>query len=64
MSGHFDVLVTVDQNLQYQQNLTAYAVAFVVLRARRSTYPMLKPLMPDLLERLETVKPGEVIVVS
>ena len=64
MSGHFDVLVTVDQNLQYQQNLTAHAVAIVVLRARRSTYPMLKPLMPELLERLETINPGEVIVVS
>ena len=64
MSGHFDVLVTVDQNLQYQQNLGGYAVAIVVLRARRSTYPMLKPLMPELLERLETVKPGEVVVVG
>jgi hypothetical protein len=64
LSGRFDLLVTVDQNLQYQQNLTAYAVAIVVLRARRSTYPMLKPLMPELLERLENIKPGEVVVIS
>ena len=64
MSGHFDVLVTVDQNLQYQQNLSAYALAIIVLKARRSTYLMLKPLMPELLERLEAVRPGEVVVVS
>ena len=64
MSGHFDALVTVDQNLQHQQNLTEYAVAIVVLRARRSTYPMLRPLMPELLERLENVKLGEVVVIS
>jgi len=64
MSGSFDVLVTVDQNLQYQQNLSAHTVAIVVLKARRSTYPILKPLMPELLERLETIKPGEVAVVS
>jgi hypothetical protein len=64
MSGHFDLLVTVDQNLQYQQNLTAYAVAIVVLRARRSTYQMLKPFMPELLAHLENVKPGEVVVIS
>jgi hypothetical protein len=64
MLGHFDVLVTVDQNLQHQQNLSAYALAIVVLKARRSTYQMLKPLVPELLERLETVKPGEVVVVS
>jgi hypothetical protein len=64
MSGRFDVLVTVDQNLQYQQNLSPFALAIVVLKARRSTYPMLKPLLPVLLERLENVKPGEVVVVS
>jgi hypothetical protein len=64
VSGRFDVLVTVDQNLQYQQNLSAYALAIVVLKARRSTYPVLKPLMPELLQRLETVKPGEVVVVG
>src|SRR5215216_6757290 len=64
MSGHFDVLVTVDQNLQYQQNLSAFGLAVIVLKARRSTYPLLKPLMPKLLERLENVKPGEAFVVG
>ncbi len=64
MSSDFEVLVTVDQNLQYQQNLSTFAVAVIVLKARRSTYPMLKPLMPHALERLETIRPGEVAVVS
>jgi hypothetical protein len=64
MSGRFDVLVTVDQSLQHQQNLSAYALAVVVLKARRSTYPMLKPLIPAMLEQLETIKPGEVVVLS
>jgi hypothetical protein len=54
----------VDQNQQYQQNLTAYAVAIVLLRARRSTYPMLKPLMSELLGRLENIRPGEVVVLG
>ena len=63
-SGQYDVLVTVDQNLQYQQNLNASALAIIVLKARRSTYPMLKPLMPKVLESLEEIKPGEVVVVS
>jgi hypothetical protein len=49
MSGRFDVLVTVDQNLRYQQNLGAYALAVVVLKARRSTYLMLKPSYPHCL---------------
>jgi hypothetical protein len=63
-SGKYDVLVTVDQNLQYQQNLKTLAIAIIVLKAERSTYPMLKPLMPQVLETLEKIKPGEMIVVN
>ncbi len=58
------VLVTVDQNLQYQQNLKTLTIAIIVLKAERSTYPMLKPLMPQMLETLEKIKPGEMLVVS
>ena len=63
-SGQYDVLVTVDQNLQYQQNLKIFAIAIIMLKAKRSTYPMLKPLMPQALEALAKIKPGELIVVS
>jgi predicted nuclease of predicted toxin-antitoxin system len=63
-SGQYAVLVTVDQNLQYQQNLKTLATAVIVLKAKRSTYPMLKPLMPQVLETLETIKPGEIIILG
>lgn len=63
-SGRHDALVTVDQNLPYQQNLNNVALAVVVLKARRSTYPMLKPLMPKVLETLARIKPGEVVTVG
>jgi hypothetical protein len=63
-SGQYDVLVTVDQNLQYQQNMKDFAIAILVLKAKRSTYPMLKTLMPHTLEALEKIKPGEIIIVS
>ena len=62
-SGQYDVLVTVDQNLQYQQNLKTFDIAIIVLKAKRSTYPVLKPLMPHVLEVLEKIKPGEIITV-
>lgn len=63
-SGRYDVLVTVDQNLHYQQNLTTFAIAVIVMKAKRSTYPMLKPLMPQVLETLEKIQPGEVSIMS
>jgi hypothetical protein len=62
-SGHYDVLVTVDQNLQYQLNPKSFALAIIVLKAKRATYPLLKPLMPQVLETLEKIKPGEMMIV-
>jgi predicted nuclease of predicted toxin-antitoxin system len=63
-SESYDALVTVDQNLRCQQNLHTIALAIIVLKAQRSTYPMLRPLMPKVLEALAKIKPGEVVVVD
>lgn len=63
-AGRFDVLVTVDQNLQYQQNLENFAIAIIVLKAPRSTYPMLKPLIPKTIDAVEKIRPGEIVIVS
>src|SRR5438045_1127727 len=63
-SGRYDVLVTVDQNLTYQQNLKSFHIAVVVLTAKRSTYPFLRPLMPQVLVALDTITAGDVVVVK
>jgi len=63
-SDQYDVLVTVEQNLQCQQNLENLTVAVIVLKAKRSTYPMLKPLMPQVLSILEKIETGEIVTVS
>ncbi|PYS90679.1 MAG: hypothetical protein DMF62_04415 [Acidobacteria bacterium] len=63
-SVHFDVLVTVDQNLQFQQNIKNFDIAIVVLKARRVTLPFLRPLVPRALQAIESIKPGEIIVIS
>lgn len=60
----FDVFVTVDQNLRFQQNIKNFDIAILVLKAFRSTYPMLKPLVPQALEVLGSISAGEIIVVE
>jgi hypothetical protein len=57
-SEHFDVFVTVDRNLTFQQNLPSYAIAVLVLRAKTSRLADLRPLVPMLLAALETARPG------
>lgn len=63
-SATFDVLVTVDQNLQFQQDLKNFDVAILVLKARRSAYPFLKPLMPAALDALKNIENGEIVVIE
>ena len=60
-TGTYDVLITVDQNLPYQQNVAGLDIAILVLAAKRNSYARLKPLLPRALKALQTIKPGEVI---
>ncbi len=59
-SGKFDVLVTTDQRLSYEHNVSAFAIAVVALVAGRNKLEFLLPLAPELRKVLEEVKPGEV----
>jgi hypothetical protein len=63
-SGIYDVLITVDRNLPYQQNLTGLEIAVLILSAKRNSYVRLKPLMPKALKALETMNPRDVILIQ
>ena len=60
-AGVYEVLVTVDQNIPYQQNLGGLPIAILILAASRNSYARLKPLVPRALAALQTIKPGDVI---
>jgi predicted nuclease of predicted toxin-antitoxin system len=53
----FDVFVTADQNLQYQQNVKALPIAVAVLVAKSNRIQSLKPLVPALLSALAALEP-------
>ncbi len=64
MSGVFDVFITIDGNLQDQQTLANHPVGFIVLSAVNNRLPTLIPLMPQVRSALETVQPGQVVIVT
>jgi hypothetical protein len=64
MSGQFEVFITVDANLKYQQNLSALKVAIVVLRAHSNDLSDLLPLVPQVLVTLDTIQTGDVIEIG
>ncbi|MGH9461046.1 MAG: DUF5615 family PIN-like protein [Vicinamibacteria bacterium] len=63
-AGSFDIFITVDQGLEYQQNLANVGIAVIVLRARTNRFADLKPLVPKILEALKNTKAGHVIHVE
>lgn len=63
-SGTYEVLITVDQNLPYQQNVAGLNIAILVLTAKRNSYARLKPLLPLASKALKTIKPGDVIRIN
>jgi hypothetical protein len=60
----FDVFVTVDRNLSFQQDLPAFTIAVIVLRARSNRLGDLQPLVPELLVTIPTAKRGVVTYVG
>jgi hypothetical protein len=58
--GQFDVLLTMDSNLEFQQNLTVLPFGVLIIRAPSNRLVHLKPLVPGILAALSDVQPGEV----
>jgi PIN like domain len=62
--ANFEALVTVDQNLPYQQNVPALVFGIVVLAAKSNKVADLLPLVPKALIALQTLQPGTCVAVS
>jgi len=59
----FNILLTFDKNLQYQQNFNKYPISVLIFNAEDNTYQNLKKLVPELQKFLVTdLKAGPTIV--
>lgn len=63
-STSFDVLVTGDRNLEFQQNLARVSIAVVLLVAKDNRIETLRPLVPELLTVLASIQPGQLVRVN
>ncbi len=60
----FDVFVTTDRNLTFQQNLPKFDIAVIVLAGKTNRLHDLVPLVPRLLEALPSAKPGDPLILE
>ena len=62
--ARFEVLVTVDQNMRYQQNVTGRKIALLILRGRSNRLVDLQPHFPACIEALRSIQPGTIVEVG
>lgn len=63
-SQEFQVFLTGDQNLGFQQNPAALPIAVIILVAVNNRIETLRPLVPEVLEALQSIRPGQLVRVG
>jgi hypothetical protein len=62
--GQFEVFLTADRNLSYQQDVSSFDIAIVVLVAPSNRFEDLRPLVPRILEAIATAQRRVVTLVG
>jgi predicted nuclease of predicted toxin-antitoxin system len=60
----FQVLLTMDQNMPAQQTIERRPFGVVIVRARDNQLATLLPFVPDILQAISVVAPGQVVRVG
>jgi hypothetical protein len=60
MRGDFDVLVTMDRGVEFQQQVSMLPFGIVIVRARSNRLQHLSPLAPAIVEAISAAKPGQI----
>jgi predicted nuclease of predicted toxin-antitoxin system len=61
--GQWDVLLTSDRNIKYQQNMTGRSVSILILCAKSNRMKDLLPLMAACAQALLSIQAGQVVEV-
>lgn len=64
IEDEFDVLVTLDRNLSYQQRVAGRSIAIIVLRVSAQTPEAFRSLMPEVNAILGKIEPGQTVVIG
>jgi hypothetical protein len=63
-AAEFDVFVTVDRNLSFQQHLPKFDIAVILLRAKTNRIVDLVALVPELVSAIPNAKSGVVTAIG
>jgi hypothetical protein len=61
MRGEYDALLTMDQGIEFQQNIGALPFGVLLVLAPSNRMVHLHPLVPAILDALPALRPGQLI---
>jgi len=64
LAAGFEALLTVDQGLEFEQNVRKSGIAVVLIAARTNRLKELRPLVPQILAALARITPGDLLRVD
>jgi predicted nuclease of predicted toxin-antitoxin system len=62
-SAGFEVFLTADQSLQYQQNLHESKLRIIVFAAVSNRFEHIRPLLTQAMEALQEMMPGDLRII-
>lgn len=60
----FNIFISLDKNIQYQQNLKSSSIAFILLRVVDSRYETLKVFIPKIAALIPSMKPSQLVTIE
>src|SRR5258708_17667821 len=60
-TAKFDVFLTVDQGIEYQQNLAGRSIAIIIFRTKSNRLKDLLPHLSLYLAHIESIQPGKIV---
>jgi len=64
IENKFEVLLTIDKNLEFQHNLKSYNITIAVFDVPKSKIEFLTPLIPKFVEKIEKFEKGKAYRIS
>jgi predicted nuclease of predicted toxin-antitoxin system len=58
--AQFDIFLTIDSNLEFQQNIIKFNIAIIALVAKSNDIDTLRPLIPEVIKSIPSIEKGKV----
>lgn len=62
--GRFDVLVTLDKSIEYQNNFATKRISVLIVRSPSAQLKDILPLVPQIVAALKVIEPGQIVYVG